>query len=115
MDVNKKVNQHDEMIAEMWKLIDRIKADLTKLEKRMDKAELRNAKADRRADLMIKRLVKLESFDVERDRRDAERDKRMAIFDEKLEQSLTALKETTAAQAKVNKYFLDYIRKNPIK
>jgi hypothetical protein len=53
MDVNKKVSQHDEMISEMLKTLDRINDDLQK--------------AGRRADYTIRRLVKLETLDSQRE------------------------------------------------
>ena len=75
---------HDEVISDMLIQLDHI--------------ERRMAKADKRMDLSIKRLVKGEH--------------RMELFDRKLEQSIRDQREFSKTQSQMNKYFLDFIKKN---
>ena len=78
---------YDEILAEML-----IQLDL--IEQRMQKA-------DKRMDLTIKRLVRVEN--------------RLEAFDKKIDQSLKDQREFSRMQSRVNKYFLDFIKKNPLK
>ncbi len=74
---------YDEVISE-------ILIQLDNMEKRMEKA-------DKRMALTIKRLVKSEQ--------------RMELLDKKLERSIRDQKEFSEMQSKLNKYFLDFVRK----
>jgi hypothetical protein len=82
---------YDEVISDMLMQLDHI--------------ERRMAKADKRMDLTIKRMVKAEL-------RLEKGEHRMEIFDKKLEQSLKDQLEFSKTQSKMNKYFLDIIKKN---
>ena len=56
-------------------------------------------KADTRMDLSVKRIVKLENC--------------VEFLAKKQDSALIAFQEFIAMQSKLNKYFLDYIEKNP--
>ena len=58
-------------------------------------------KADTRMDLSVKRIVKLEN--------------RVDFLTKKQDTAIIAFQEFISMQSKLNKYFLDYIEKNPIK
>ena len=102
---------------------------LGEIEASRKKADIRMEKFDRRMDLKIRRLVKAESRLEKIDARFDAAEQRMAIFDQKLGLSVTSIKklddklnlsskkltESLDTQRQFNKYFLDYIKKNPIK
>ncbi len=87
---------YDEVIADMLIQLDGI-------ERRMERADNRMARSDRRNDLIIKRLVKAES-------RMERHDNRMELFDQKLEKSIEDQREFSAMQSELNQYFLNFIR-----
>ena len=57
-------------------------------------------KADARMDLTVKRIVKLEN--------------QVEFLSKKQDTSTIAFQEFISMQSKLNKYFLDYMEKNPI-
>ena len=67
----------------------------------LDVIERRMEKVDTRLNLTIKRVVRIES--------------QIESMSKKQDQSFIALQKFTAMQSKLNKYFLDYMDKNPIK
>jgi hypothetical protein len=94
----------DEVIADML-------IQLADIEQRRIKHDVRLAKFDRRVELTIKRMVsaetRLERLEKISEKRAELAERNAMILNEKLEASLKA-------QAKVNKYFLDFIKKNPL-
>ncbi|MBS1680377.1 MAG: hypothetical protein JST48_01565 [Bacteroidetes bacterium] len=92
---------YDEIIAEML-------IDLHQIQRINEDQIERNTKFDKRLDLTIKRMVKVE-------KRLEDVDKRMEQFDKKLEQSIKELKEFSRVQNGINKFFLKEIRKNGYK
>lgn len=99
---------YDEVVAEMI-------IQLGEIESNRRKADIRMEKFDRRMDLTIRRLVKAESRLEKIDARFDAAEQRMTVFDHKLELSIKKLDESLDTQRQFNKYFLNYIKKNPIK
>jgi len=60
-------------------------------------------RADKRNDLIIRRLVKAEA-------RMERHDNRMELFDQKLEKSIEDQKDFSVMQSELNQYFLNFIR-----
>jgi predicted nucleic acid-binding Zn-ribbon protein len=89
---------YDEVISEMLIQLAAIESSLEKENRRMEAF-------DKRMDLTIKRMVKAETR-LER------AEKRTEQFDQKLEQSIKDQKEFSHMQSQMNKYFLDFIKKN---
>jgi chromosome segregation ATPase len=92
---------YDEVISDML-------IQLADIESRWQLLDQRLEKADKRLDLTIKRMVKAES------RLEAQ-EKRMEAFDKKLAQSIKEQREFASVQSKMNKYFLDIIKRNSSK
>lgn len=67
----------------------------------LDAIERRMTKSNKRMDLTIKRIVML--------------DNRVDMLTRKQDHSIIAFQEFIAMQSKLNKYFLEYIERNPIK
>jgi formiminotetrahydrofolate cyclodeaminase len=91
----------DEVIADMLIQLANIEARREAEDRRMEAFDERMRAFDKRLELTIKRMVKIET-------RLDQGKKRMELFDERLKQSIES-------QNEINKYFLDYIKKNPIK
>ena len=67
----------------------------------LDVIERRMEKVDTRLNLTIKRIVRIES--------------QIESMSKKQDQPFIAFQKFTAMQSNLNKYFLDYMDKNPIK
>jgi hypothetical protein len=67
----------------------------------LDTIERRMTKSNTRMDLTIKRIVMLEN--------------RIDMLTKKQDHSIIALQEFIAMQSKLNRYFLEYMERNPIK
>jgi len=91
----------DEIIADMLIQLANIESRREKEDARMEAFDERTRAFDKRLELTIKRMVKAET-------RLDRSEKRMELFDERL-------KKAIEAQNEINKYFLEFIKKNPIK
>ncbi len=67
----------------------------------LDAIERRMAKSDTRMNLTVKRIVMIEN--------------KIEMILKKQDHSIMALQEFIAMQSKLNKYFLNYMEKNPFK
>ncbi len=91
----------DEIIADML-------IQLANIEIRREAEDRRMEAFDKRLELTMRRMVRVES-------RLEAHDKKIDLLDRKLDKSIESLKEFAHMQSELNKYFLDYIKKNPIK
>ena len=112
MDINKRFNQYDEMIAEMWKIIDRINADI-------DRRESAYRKQEKRVDLTIKRLVKLEALDNDRTRIQQEQqewmrthDNRTSEYSQRITEFEKQLNAVSKEQQRQRKLLVDILDKH---
>ena len=92
---------YDEVISDML-------IQLAEIESRWEDLDKRLEKFDKRFEFTIKRMVKAEQ------RLEAQ-ERRMQLFDQKLEQSIKILRDQHDSQSKLNKFFLDSIKKNTSK
>ena len=77
-----------------------ILVQLESTQRRMEKADNRMTRADKKNDLIIRRLVKGKA-------RTERHDNRMELFDQKLEKSIEDQKDSSAMQSELNQYFLN--------
>jgi predicted nucleic acid-binding Zn-ribbon protein len=96
---------NDELLADIVIKLVAIESQILEGQKFMEKL-------NNRIDFTVKRMVKAESRLDDTDKRMVSLDKRMAAFDKKLEQSLKDQREFSQMQSKLNKYFLDRIKKS---
>lgn len=99
---------YDEVIADMLIQLDQIERRRIEQDKRMEKV-------DKRLDLTIARMVKAENRMELFDKKLEQSLRRMEMMDKKLEQSIKDQREFSHVQSKMNKYFLQFIKKNSIK
>jgi chromosome segregation ATPase len=98
----------DEVIADMLIQLANIETRREKEDARMEAFDERTQAFDKRLDLTIKRMVRVET-------RLEACDKKIELLNEKIEGSIKSFKEFAQTQSALNKYFLDYIEKNPLK